>query len=321
MRLAQGAHEGVGLGTAFLRHVARCKVLVHVVDGAAPDPLGDFTAIANEVALFNPLLAHRAQVVALNKADLISEARASELVAALAALAGHGRVMAISARTGERIKELMLRTAKLAAASPPPPTYAESDPNVLRVDLSPASDAAADEVHSLVGARGVRFGIETDEAFPGQFRVVSQRLETMVAMTNWGYAEAADRFERVLEATGVLAALAAAGCKKGDLVMVGDVDFNYSPTVGGNAFVPLALLERDRRIATRAAEARAEGLGGKGGRHVARYIGFEGLEDSGVRGGWAGDEGAGKDGGSMGEDDEGYVFDPSDFVGGDEGGE
>lgn len=65
--LLEGAHEGLGLGHEFLRHVQRCRVLVHVVDGTSPDPVGDFNAINLELELFNPDLKDKPQLVAYNK--------------------------------------------------------------------------------------------------------------------------------------------------------------------------------------------------------------------------------------------------------------
>jgi GTPase involved in cell partitioning and DNA repair len=58
----QGAHEGLGLGHEFLRHVQRCQALVHVIDGTSRDPLGDFHAINLELELFNPELKDKPQV-------------------------------------------------------------------------------------------------------------------------------------------------------------------------------------------------------------------------------------------------------------------
>lgn len=60
--LLEGAHSGVGLGLAFLRHVQRCRVLVHVVDGSSPDPIGDYRAIQQELELFSPKLMDKQQV-------------------------------------------------------------------------------------------------------------------------------------------------------------------------------------------------------------------------------------------------------------------
>jgi Obg family GTPase CgtA-like protein len=71
------------------------------------------------------------------------------------------------------------------------------------------------------------FDIQTDERFPGQFRVTGNRIEKVVAMTNWDYYESIRRFQRILEATGISKALKKAGAVQGDMVMVGEWDFNY----------------------------------------------------------------------------------------------
>ena len=68
--LMEGAHEGIGLGLDFLRHIERTRLLIHVLNGDSPDPLGDFEAINQELALFNPALADRPQIVVFNKMDL-----------------------------------------------------------------------------------------------------------------------------------------------------------------------------------------------------------------------------------------------------------
>jgi len=133
------------------------------------------------------------------------------------------------------VKELMQRTAKLVAAQPDAPTFAEAEPNVPRVELAPAIEDEDSDL-SLTGPRGIRFDVETHPDYPGQFRVVSKRLETLARMTNWEYREASSRFERVLDACGVLAALAARGAAEGDLVMLDDLYFDYSPR--RKAYVP-----------------------------------------------------------------------------------
>ena len=87
--LIEGAHTGAGLGHQFLRHVERCRVLVHLVDGAAPgegrSPKADLDAINRELALYSPVLAGKPQIVAVNKID-VPEARlnAAALAKALA---------------------------------------------------------------------------------------------------------------------------------------------------------------------------------------------------------------------------------------------
>lgn len=64
--LLEGAHRGLGLGRAFLRHIERCRLILHVVDGSSPDPLRNFRAINQELELFNPRLAEKPQVRGLS---------------------------------------------------------------------------------------------------------------------------------------------------------------------------------------------------------------------------------------------------------------
>eukprot|EP00636_Phaeomonas_parva_P015066 CAMPEP_0118855384 /NCGR_PEP_ID=MMETSP1163-20130328/3231_1 /TAXON_ID=124430 /ORGANISM="Phaeomonas parva, Strain CCMP2877" /LENGTH=655 /DNA_ID=CAMNT_0006788265 /DNA_START=120 /DNA_END=2087 /DNA_ORIENTATION=+ len=117
--IIEGAHEGVGLGQAFLRHVERCRVLLHLVDGSAEDPVENYRVIQNELRLFSPKLAEKPQVVLLNKCDMPEvAARKDELLRELYAAAaeagdGHSRFMAASALTGDNAMELMYRVGKL----------------------------------------------------------------------------------------------------------------------------------------------------------------------------------------------------------------
>lgn len=132
--LIKGAAEGAGLGPAFLRHVQRCKVLLHVVDGMSEDPLGDFHTINNELLLYDEFLAQKPQVVVLNKIDIPQvKEREEELLEALRQAAGHSRVLSISAATRVRVKELMGRLKKFVAVQP------DADlPALPEIDLSKA---------------------------------------------------------------------------------------------------------------------------------------------------------------------------------------
>lgn len=117
--LIEGASEGVGLGLAFLRHVQRCKVLLHVIDGTSPDPIGDLRTINKELAEYDEYLAQKPQVVILNKIDVPEvREREQELMAGLREAAGHSRVLSISAVTTERVKELMGRLKKFVVTQP-----------------------------------------------------------------------------------------------------------------------------------------------------------------------------------------------------------
>jgi len=116
--LIEGAHAGAGLGDRFLRHVERTRVLVHLLDATAgPDrsPLRDFDAINRELALFDPALATRPQLVVLNKKDLPDvESQRRKLTAAFARR--KIRLLAISAATGDGVQTLLEEVWKVIAA-------------------------------------------------------------------------------------------------------------------------------------------------------------------------------------------------------------
>jgi GTPase len=115
--LIEGAAEGTGLGLAFLRHVQRCKVLLHVVDGTSEDPIGDFITINKELKEYDEFLSQKPQVVVLNKIDVPEvQEKTEELMDRLREEAGHSRVLSISAATTENVKELMGRLKKFVSA-------------------------------------------------------------------------------------------------------------------------------------------------------------------------------------------------------------
>lgn len=134
-----------------------------MVDGHSADPVGDFVAIQQELRLFNPAMAHKTQVVVVNKLDIPAvRERAPLLMQQIRAAAGHSRVMGISAATGENVRDLMRRVGRLVGTV--------QDLPVAAVAGSVASESGVDEDdHSFV--------VQTDERYPGQFRVVGRHIE------------------------------------------------------------------------------------------------------------------------------------------------
>lgn len=206
--LLEGAHEGVGLGLDFLRHIERTRMLVHLLNGDSPDPLGDFEAINQELILFNPDLAERPQLVVLNKMDLPHAAEKWPAVAAEMAARGLP-ALAISAATGENVPQLLYTVQTMLDALPPPADQWEDE-------LAAAATAAASP--------------EEEKAFrirrtgDGQWRVEGIAIERAAQMTNWDYYEAAMRFQRILTALGIRDALREAGIQEGDTVTIGSVE-------------------------------------------------------------------------------------------------
>eukprot|EP00596_Hydrurales_sp_CCMP1899_P000561 CAMPEP_0119039956 /NCGR_PEP_ID=MMETSP1177-20130426/9734_1 /TAXON_ID=2985 /ORGANISM="Ochromonas sp, Strain CCMP1899" /LENGTH=558 /DNA_ID=CAMNT_0007004517 /DNA_START=218 /DNA_END=1894 /DNA_ORIENTATION=- len=213
--LLEGAHDGVGMGIAFLRHVQRCRVIVHVIRGDSEDPVGDFIAIQQELELFNPKLAQKMQVVVINKIDIPEvQEKLEELTKGIKKAAGHSRVLGISAATGERVKELMIRVRKVVESLPTQTDYELFTEEEERVNFD-------DEMTD-------KFEVFTDDNFPGQFRVAGDKIEKVAETMNWDYYESVQRFHRILDAQGISEALKDEGAVEGDLVMIGEWDFTYN---------------------------------------------------------------------------------------------
>jgi GTP-binding protein len=202
--LIEGAHAGAGLGHQFLRHVERTRLLIHLLDGASVDPLGDFEKINKELALFDPQLARKPQVVVLNKIDLPQtqelwprvrrEMKKLELEA-----------MNISAVTGQGVPTLLQRV-------------------VVLLDSLPREEPIVEEIKVFRMEEKELFSITQEKA---GWRVRGTKIERVVAMTNWEYDEAVMRFQRILEAMGISAALEEAGVEVGDTVYIGDIELEW----------------------------------------------------------------------------------------------
>ncbi|MCX7671387.1 MAG: GTPase ObgE [Anaerolineae bacterium] len=210
--LIEGAHAGAGLGHAFLRHVERTRVLIHLLNGVSPDPIGDYEAINEELRLFDPALAVKPQIVVLNKLDLPEVRAAWPTLAAGLAARGVSEPLAISAATGEGVPDLLRRVAVLLAELPAPFVAPEAVPAVER----PAPVAAEDKSFTI-----------TREA-DGAYRVHGPYIERIVKMTRWEYYDAVMRFQRILEALGITEALLARGVREGDTVRIGTIELEWS---------------------------------------------------------------------------------------------
>lgn len=234
--LIEGAADGAGLGPAFLRHVQRCRVLLHVVDGTSDDPLGDFDVINQELRNYDPCLAEKPQVVVLNKIDVPDvRDQQDDLLAELRKRSGHTRVLPISAATTANVRQLMERLHK----------FVSSRPRGGDDDLDgPAPPPEIDLAKAGLESDGDDFTILSDPAYPGQWRVQGEYVEQVAKMTHWEYPEAVERFGRQLQALGIADELGRQGAQDGDLIMIDDYDFEFTPGFT-NPYIPAELLEKD----------------------------------------------------------------------------
>ncbi len=114
--LIEGAHEGAGLGDRFLGHIERCRVLIHLVDGTADNVGAAYRTVRDELAAYDPLLAHRPELVCLNKADSLTEEMAASRRALLASAAGKP-VILTSGVSGQGLQEVLQEAWRRVAAA------------------------------------------------------------------------------------------------------------------------------------------------------------------------------------------------------------
>jgi GTP-binding protein len=205
--LIEGASAGAGLGHAFLRHVERTRVLVHLVDGAGRDPDWDFGVIREELRLHDPALLEKPLVVAFNKMDL---PEASEAWTAFSAARRAERLpcVAVSADTGDGLESLRGLLAELL-------------PDAAGLAAEPEPSGVV--VHRL-DAAGDGFTLEREG---DAFRVRGRRIERIAVQTNFDVEESAERFQRALARHGIDGSLRRAGVQPGDTVRIGRVEFEW----------------------------------------------------------------------------------------------
>lgn len=199
--LIEGAHQGVGLGDTFLRHIQRTRVLIHLLDGASLDPLADYSQINAELALFDPDLAHKPMIVAFNKIDLPEvEQRWAEICRQLQAR-GVAEAYAISAAARTGLNEVLWKCVELLKSAPEPqaaaslPVYRPGD-DPREFTITRTSD--------------------------GGYKVSGEAIQRAAAMTYWEFEGSVRRFQRLIERLGVEDRLREMGIQDGDTVYIGD---------------------------------------------------------------------------------------------------
>jgi len=208
--LIEGAHTGSGLGHQFLCLIERTRMVIHLLNGLSPDPIGDFAAINAELELFNPLLADKPQIVALNKIDLPEVAEQWPRIKEELKARGVLEPLAVSALTGEGVQTLLRRAVTMLDELPEPATLAD-EPVIYRPEI--------DEDYFEIEREGT-------ERTPGlaRWRVSGVRIERAAAMTDWDYYESGLRFQRILDVMGISKALEKAGVEDGDTVAIGNTE-------------------------------------------------------------------------------------------------
>jgi len=208
--LIEGAGEGIGLGHEFLRHVERCRMLLHVIDVSGSegrDPIDDFNKINHELEVFSSELAKQPQIVVGNKCDLIDEAEVKRLAEHFENL-GY-KFFPIMAAIAEGTDELINTVAAELTKLPPILKYeAEPKPEMeikLKKDFTIRVDNGIFYVENCDWLDDVMNRVDPDDY------------------------ESLQYFERELRQSGIIKALEDAGVTEGDTVNVLDVEFDFVP--------------------------------------------------------------------------------------------
>ena len=204
--IIEGASQGKGLGLEFLRHIARTRVLLYVLD-ATEAPLEALRTLRKEVGAYDPGLLRRPSLIALNKIDLLSE---EEVAAKVAELSQEGLpVLPVSALTGEGVPELLEALYALVQAAPAP------------------------ELPKPTPRREVQAGVEVVPLGEGVYEVRAPEVERYLKRIKGDLGEAAGflQEQEIFKRHGVEAALRAKGVRAGDVVRIGGLEFEYIPEV------------------------------------------------------------------------------------------
>jgi GTP-binding protein len=208
--LIEGAADGAGLGHAFLRHVDRCRLLLHVVDISCfegRDPIDDIKNINYELRRYSPELAERPQIIIANKSDILDPEVVDVEEFEEFVRENGWELMYVSAATGKGLDEMVQRAAELLRELPPMLVYeCEYEPE----------DAYVGASHDTTIRR------ENDV-----FYVEGEWLYNLVGQVNFEDYESLNFFQRVLKKSGVFELLEQKGCTDGMTVCIYDFEFDY----------------------------------------------------------------------------------------------
>ena len=204
--LIEGASHGAGLGHEFLRHIQRTRVLIHLLDGLSEDPIADYSQINSELSLFDPNLATKPQLVALNKID---QPEVQERLKDIQKKFKRQKVelMAISGLARTNTRDLLIKAYQKLAETPP---LEEVEPPM------PVYRPKEDPREFVVRREGAN-----------EWRISGAAIERAASMTYWQHDGSVRRFQKIMGALGVDQALRSAGVQEGDTVAIADFELEW----------------------------------------------------------------------------------------------
>lgn len=204
--LIEGASEGVGLGHDFLRHVERCRFLVHLIDSTEENPFENYKKINLELEKHSEHLAGLYQIIALNKIDSIDEDRRAELLSQFKEVSND--VFEISAVTGENLDKLL-------------------DFMGEKVDEIPKSETEIVVEEDLGAFNNDDSNFEIYKAAKDVYIIQGGKVERIAGVTDERNSEQVIRFQNIMKGMGVFEELNKMGIKDGDTIIIGHLEFAY----------------------------------------------------------------------------------------------
>lgn len=203
--LIEGAHTGLGLGDTFLRHIQRTRVLIHLLDGSSDAPLADYSQINTELALFDPELGNKPQVVVINKIDMPEVNERTEELKSIFKSKGI-TVMFISALARTDLMPVLYKAKQVL----------EKTPEIeIKKEMPVYRPQSKERVFDI-------------ERTGGGWIISGGAIERAAAMTYWENFASVRRFQRIMESMGIAEELKARGIKEGDTVIIGDHELEWA---------------------------------------------------------------------------------------------
>ena len=204
--LIEGASEGVGLGHDFLRHVERCRFLVHLVDLTEENPFKNYEIINRELEKHSHKLASLYQIIALNKIDAVDEEKKAKVLSEFKSVSEE--IFMISAVVGEGVQELVNHMSEM----------------VEKIE-KPVSDIVVEEDFGAYNNDDSEF--EITKAAKDTYVILGGKIGRLAQVTDARNTEQVIRFQNILTGMGVFDRLKAMGVKDGDTIIVGHLEFAY----------------------------------------------------------------------------------------------
>lgn len=214
--LIEGASKGKGLGHRFLRHIARTKILVHILDGSLEKPLTNLKTINSELKKFDKTLVEKEQIIVINKIDIIPQKNLKKIAEKLARSLKVEKIFQISGVTNEGIKELLYEIANKLKSVKQKERKERINTEKTPTIIKPIIRAEKFKIEKIIRKKDKKI-----------FRIVGEKIEQISIMTDIKNPEGLERMYRQMQKLGINKAVEKNGATFGDIIKIKDKNIPY----------------------------------------------------------------------------------------------